>query len=179
MLTKKQFKEFDINKQVELVNEELKQAKGTKNFGNFNLDFSYGFARTILTSNNYETLEETIVDGIKIKLFRKMSDTEIEEKETKEQEKNIKKEDNLKIEDNLINRDNLHTIISEDMYLKNLEIDENKKTISKSLPIFEDTYLEFQELLHSDEFKLYEKKYIIELMFKTFLEKYKNKTNEE
>ena len=72
MITKKDFKELDIEKQVELVNQELKKAKGTKNFGKFDLDFSYGFARTILTSNNYETLDEIVIDGTKIKLFRKM-----------------------------------------------------------------------------------------------------------
>ena len=174
MITKKEFKEFKIEEQVNLVNQELKEAKGTKNFGKYNLDFSYGFARTILTNNGYETLDETSIDGIKIKLFRKMSDDELKEKENKELEKNEKKiEEKIALNPiNNINKNDLHIVISNDIYLKNLEITNDKKTISKNFPIFEDTYEEFKQLLTSDEFKLYEKKYIIELMFRTFLDKY-------
>lgn len=174
MITKKEFKELKIEEQVELVNNELQEAKGTKNFGKFNLDFSYGFARTILTTNGYETLEETSIDGIKVKLFRKMSKEELKEKESKELEKAEKKETEEKLNSNtIINKDDLHIIISNDMYLKNLEITDDKKTVSKTFPIFEDTYEEFKQLLNSDEFKLYEKKYVVELMFRTFLDKYK------
>ena len=60
------------------------------------------------------------------------------------------------------------------MYLKNEKIEKDKKTISKNIPIFEDTYEEFLEILNSNEFKMYEKKYVIELIFRNFIDKYKN-----
>lgn len=165
MITKKEFRELDIDKQVELVNEELSKAKGTKNFGTFDLDFSYGFARTILTKENYDTLDEKLIDGIKVKLFRKMNENELKEKEVKE----IKKKEEVIEENNISNQ----TKIAKDMYEKNIEIDTNKKTISKTIPIFEDTFEEFQSLINSNEFKLYEKKYIIELMLRNFINTYK------
>ncbi len=172
MVSKQEFRKLTEEAQVELVNEELKKAKGTKNFGKTNdgeksLDFSYGFARTILTSNGYETLDDIVIDGTKVKLFRKMTDEEQKNKE----ERVIKKEE---IETK-IDTTSLHLIVSEDMFQKNLDINEEHKTKSRSLPIFENTYEEFQELLKTDEFKLYEKKYIIELMFRMFLEKYGKK----
>lgn len=167
MITKKDFKELDIEKQVELVNQELKKAKGTKNFGKFDLDFSYGFARTILTSNNYETLDEIVIDGTKIKLFRKMNEDEISQKETKDLEK-------TKTNEIIPIKNDLFFNISNDMYLKNEKIAKDKKTISKNIPIFEDTYEEFLEILNSNEFKMYEKKYVIELIFRNFIDKYKN-----
>ena len=61
------------------------------------------------------------------------------------------------------------------MFQKNLDINEENKTKSRSLPVFENTYEEFQELLKTDEFKLYEKKYVVELMFRMFIEKYGKK----
>lgn len=170
MVTKNEFREMSIEAQVELVNEELKKAKGTKNFGKTNdgeksLDFSYGFARTILTSNGYETLDDIVIDGTKVKLFRKMTEDEMKDKE----EKIIKKDEPE------IDTTSLHLIVSEDMFQKNLDINEENKTKSRSLPVFENTYEEFQELLKTDEFKLYEKKYVVELMFRMFIEKYEKK----
>lgn len=170
MITKNEFREMSIEAQVELVNEELKKAKGTKNFGKTNdgeksLDFSYGFARTILTSNGYETLDDIVIDGTKVKLFRKMTENEMKDKE----EKVIKKDEPE------IDTTSLHLIVSEDMFQKNLDINEENKTKSRSFPVFENTYEEFQELLKTDEFKLYEKKYIVELMFRMFIEKYGKK----
>ena len=175
MITKKEFKELPIEEQVTLVNNELKEAKGTKNFGNFNLDFSYGFARSILTSNGYETLDEITLDNIKIKLFRKMNEEELLAKEEKEKEKESLKQENINIEETkeTINLEDLPIIIASDMYNQNLDIEINKKTTSRSLPIFDDTYEEFKELLESNEFKMYEKKYVIELMIRNFLNKYK------
>jgi hypothetical protein len=177
MINKKEFKELDILQQVDLVNEELKAAKGTKNFGKTNLDFSYGFARTILTSNGYETLDETTIDGVKVKLFRKMNEEELQAKE----EKVVAKQEIIEkpIEAHpAIDASQLPIIIASDMYDKNLEIPIEKKTTSRSLPIFDDTYEEFNQLLKSNEFKLYEKKYVVELMFRTFLDKY-NPSHEE
>lgn len=171
MITKKEFKELSIDEQVKLVNTELKEAKGTKSFGQFNLDFSYGFARSILTNDGYDTLDEISMDGTKVKLFRKMNEEELQQKENKELEKQKEKEIVVQ-EPTIIDTNTLQMIIATDMYNKNLEIDENKKTISKTLPIFEDTYKEFQNLLKSNEFKMYEKKYVVELMFRTFLNKY-------
>lgn len=170
MVTKNEFREMSVEAQVELVNEELKKAKGTKNFGKTNdgeksLDFSYGFARTILTSNGYETLDDIVIDGTKVKLFRKMTEDEMKDKEEK-----IIKKDELEIDTT-----SLHLIVSEDMFQKNLDINEENKTKSRSLPVFENTYEEFQELLKTDEFKLYEKKYVVELMFRMFIEKYRKK----
>lgn len=170
MITKNEFREMSIEAQVELVNEELKKAKGTKNFGKTNdgkksLDFSYGFARTILTSNGYETLDDIVIDGTKVKLFRKMTEDEMKDKE----EKVIKKDEPE------IDTTSLHLIVSEDMFQKNLDINEENKTKSRSFLVFENTYEEFQELLKTDEFKLYEKKYIVELMFRMFIEKYGKK----
>lgn len=170
MVTKNEFREMSVETQVKLVNEELKKAKGTKNFGKTNdgeksLDFSYGFARTILTSNGYETLDDIVIDGTKVKLFRKMTEDEMKDKE----EKVIKKEEPE------IDTTSLHLIVSEDMFQKNLDINEENKTKSRSLPVFENTYEEFQELLKTDEFKLYEKKYVVELMFRMFIEKYGKK----
>lgn len=170
MVTKNEFREMSVEAQVELVNEELKKAKGTKNFGKTNdgeksLDFSYGFARTILTSNGYETLDDIVIDGTKVKLFRKMTEDEMKDKE----EKVIKKDEPE------IDITSLHLIVSEDMFQKNLDINEENKTKSRSLPVFENTYEEFQELLKTDEFKLYEKKYVVELMFRMFIEKYGKK----
>lgn len=170
MVTKNEFREMSIEAQVELVNEELKKAKGTKNFGKTNdgeksLDFSYGFARTILTSNGYETLDDIVIDGTKVKLFRKMTEDEMKDKE----EKVIKKDEPE------IDTTSLHLIVAEDMFQKNLDINEENKTKSRSLPVFENTYEEFQELLKTDEFKLYEKKYVVELMFRMFIEKYGKK----
>lgn len=170
MVTKNEFREMSVETQVKLVNEELKKAKGTKNFGKTNdgeksLDFSYGFARTILTSNGYETLDDIVIDGTKVKLFRKMTEDEMKDKE----EKVIKKDEPE------IDTTSLHLIVSEDMFQKNLDINEENKTKSRSLPVFENTYEEFQELLKTDEFKLYEKKYVVELMFRMFIEKYGKK----
>lgn len=173
MVSKNEFREMTEEAQVELVNEELKKAKGTKNFGKTNdgeksLDFSYGFARVILTANGYETLDDIVIDGTKVKLFRKMTEEEQKDKE----EKIIKKEEFL---EKPIDTNSLHLIVSEDMFQKNLDINEEKKTKSRSLPIFEDTFEEFQELLKTDAFKLYERKYVVELMFRMFLEKYGKK----
>lgn len=172
MVNKNEFREMTVEEQVELVNEELKKAKGTKNFGKTNdgeksLDFSYGFARTILTSNGYETLDDVVIDGTKIKLFRKMTEEEQKDKE----EKVIKKEET----ETIIDTNALHLIVSEDMFQKNIDINEEQKTKSRSIPVFDNTYEEFQELLKTDEFKLYEKKYVVELMFRMFLEKYGKK----
>ena len=114
MIKKKEFRELDIDKQVELVNEELSKAKGTKNFGTFNLDFSYGFARTILTKENYDTLDEKLIDGIKVKLFRKMNEDELKEKEVKE----IKKKEEVIEENNISNQ----TKIAKDIHLITLVI---------------------------------------------------------
>lgn len=173
MISKNEFRELSEEAQVELVNEELKKAKGTKNFGKTedgekSLDFSYGFARTILTANGYETLDDIVIDGTKIKLFRKMTDEEMKTKE----EKVVKKEESSE-ESQMIDVNALHLIVSDDMFHKNLNNNEEKKTKSRSLPIFEDTFEEFQELLKTDEFKLYERKYVVELMFRMFLEKYR------
>lgn len=178
MISKKEFRELSIEEQVELVNNELKEAKGTKNFGKMNLDFSYGFARTILTSNNYETLDETTVDGIKIKLFRKMNEDEVKEKEEKLAQKAEVLP--LPVENTTpVPLPVMQSLISSDMYEKNKNIPEDKKTKSRNIPVFEDTYEEFSELIKSDEFKLYEKKYIIELMFRLFIEKYKKEEEQE
>ena len=110
MITKKEFKELSIEKQLELVNEELRLSKGTKSFGQFNLDFSYGFARTILTNEGYDTLDEITIDGTKIKLFRKMDENELQQKENKELEKQKEKE-NTVIEQKIINVNNTYTNI--------------------------------------------------------------------
>lgn len=174
MTSKNKFRELSEDVQVELVNEELKRAKGTKNFGKTEdgekiLDFSYGFARTILTANGYETLDDIVVDGTKVKLFRKMTEEEMKTKE----EKIIKKEE--VIQEKELDTKSLHLIVSDDIFQKNLNNNEEKKTKSRSLPIFEDTFEEFQELLKTDEFKLYERKYVVELMFRMFLEKYGKK----
>ena len=91
------------------------------------------------------------------------------EKESQKQEIN----QNI-IESNIsFNKNDLSIVIASDIYNQNLDINKDKKTINKSLPIFEDTYEEFKNLIDSNEFKIYEKKYIIELMFRTFLKKYK------
>ena len=177
MVTKKEFKELQIIEQVELVNKELLQAKGTKAFGSFDCDFSYGFARSILTSEGYDTLDEQIVDGTKIKLFRKLNEEELQEKEKKEEEK--KQEAAVVVTVEPVQEAESFYQLAKNIYEVNQEREKEDKTSAKSIPVFEDTWEEFSALLHSEEFKIYERKYIIELMLRSFIDTYKKEEKPE
>ena len=105
-----------------------------------------------------------------------MNEEELQIREIKEEQKAKEKEIEIK-EEEYNNSESLHLKIANDIYLKNKETNFEEKTISKSFPVFESTYQEFNELLKSNEFKVYEKKYVVEMMIRQFLDNYKQKEN--
>ena len=52
------------------------------------------------------------------------------------------------------------------------ENEKDEEILRKTFPAFESTWAEFEELLKSEDFKIYEKKYLYDLVLRTFLNKY-------
>lgn len=164
MLTKQEFRALSSEEQAKLVNDELLKNKGTKDFGAEVFGFSYSFARKILVDAGYDTFMQEAEDGTRVRLFRVMTDEEKQER--------------------LKNTDEIETVETEKQdspRVVQLAIDlrENEKDeeiIRKSFPAFESTWKDFENLLQSEDFKIYEKKYLYDLVLKTFIEKYGDKS---
>lgn len=160
-ISKQEFRALSSDEQVKLVNDELLANKGTKNFGADKFEFSYSFARKILVDAGYDTFLFEAEDGTRVRLFRALTDEEKEEKQ--------------KVQDESTDILAPEQVIEPRVVQLAMDIHENEKEeeiIRKSFPAFASTWEEFEELLKSKDFKIYEKKYVYDLVLRTFLEKY-------
>ena len=163
MLTKQEFRALPNEEQAKLVNDELLKNKGTKDFGAEVFGFSYSFARKILVDAGYDTFMHEAEDGTRVRLFRVLTD---EEKQKQEKQKTEEKP----VETVEAEKQDSPRVIQLAVALRENEKEED--VLRKTFPAFESTWKEFDELLKSEDFKIYEKKYIFDLVLRTFLEKY-------
>ena len=163
MLTKQEFRALSNEEQSKLVNEELLKNKGTKNFGADRFEFSYSFARKILVDAGYDTFMHEAEDGTRVRLFRMLTDEEKEEKQ-KVTEESIEtpeeKQENPRVAQ---------------LALDIRENEKDEEILRKTFPAFESTWKEFETLMQSEDFRIYDKKYLYDLVLRTFLEKYGDK----
>ena len=163
MLTKQEFRALSNEEQAKLVNDELLKNKGTKDFGAEVFEFSYSFARKILVDAGYDTFMHEAEDGTRVRLFRVLTD---EEKEAQKQ-KTVTEDAAEPME---TEKQDSPRVIQLAVALRENEKEED--ILRKTFPAFESTWAEFDALLKSDDFKIYDKKYIYDLVLRTFLEKY-------
>ena len=162
MLSKQDFKVLSNDEQATLVNGELLKHKGTKDFGLDEFDFSYSFARKILVDAGYDTFVQECDDGSRVKLFRRLTEEEKEEKQ----------KDIEKIEEMIsAQKENTNSRVVQ-LAIDIRENEKDEEVIRKTFPAFESTWNEFEALLKTEDFKIYEKKYVYDLVLRTFLEKY-------
>lgn len=166
MLTKQEFRALSSEEQAKLVNDELLKNKGTKDFGAEVFGFSYSFARKILVDAGYDTFMQETEDGTRVRLFRVMTDEEKQEKQEK-----LKNDEVETVE---TEKQDSPRVVQLAIDLRENEKDE--EIIRKSFPAFESTWKDFENLLQSEDFKIYEKKYLYDLVLKTFIEKYGDKS---
>ena len=164
MLTKQEFRALSSEEQAKLVNDELLKNKGTKDFGAEVFGFSYSFARKILVDAGYDTFMQETEDGTRVRLFRVMTDEEKQER--------IKNTDEIETVET--EKQDSPRVVQLAIDLRENEKDE--EIIRKSFPAFESTWKDFENLLQSEDFKIYEKKYLYDLVLKTFIEKYGDKS---
>ena len=167
MLTKQEFRALSNEEQAKLVNNELLKNKGTKDFGAEEFGFSYSFARKILVDAGYDTFMHEAEDGTRVRLFRVLTDEEKEEKQEKQEKQKTAETPSAAME---TEKQDSPRVIQLAMALRENEKEED--ILRKTFPAFESTWREFDELLKSEDFKIYEKKYIFDLVLRTFLEKY-------
>ena len=167
MLTKQDFRALSNEDKVKLVNDELLKNKGTKDFGADVFGFSYSFARKILVDAGYDTFVHEDENGVRVKLFRMLTDEELAEKEEKQKEV---AETTEAAEESVAPKARV-VQLAEDIR----ENEKDEEIIRKTFPAFASTWEEFETLLKSEDFKIYEKKYLYDLVLRTFLEKYGDK----
>ena len=167
MLTKQDFRALSEEDKVKLVNDELLKNKGTKDFGADVFGFSYSFARKILVDAGYDTFVHEDENGVRVKLFRKLTEEELVEKEEKQKEVSESVE---AIEETATTKARV-VQLAEDIRAN----EKDEEILRKTFPAFASTWEEFETLLKSEDFKIYEKKYLYDLVLRTFLEKYGDK----
>ena len=167
MLTKQDFRALSDEDKAKLVNDELLKNKGTKDFGTEGFGFSYSFARKILVDAGYDTFVHEDETGTRVKLFRKLTEEELVEKEEKQKEVSENNEaasEPVALKTRVVQ-------LAEDLRAN----EKDEEILRKTFPAFTSTWAEFEALLKSEDFKIYEKKYLYDLVLRTFLEKYGDK----
>lgn len=163
MITKQDFKAMTSEEQMKLVNDELLKHNGTKDFGLDEFDFSYSFARNILINAGYDSFSHDN-NGVRVKLFRKLTDEELAEKN-----KEIESVSEVVVEEEKPSSTQPRVV---QLAVDIREHEKDEEIVRKTFPAFESTWSEFEDLLKTEDFKIYEKKYVYDLVLRTFLEKY-------
>lgn len=162
-ITRNEYKQMDLDRQIEVVNEELKKSKGTKDFGNFGVDFSYTFATNILKENDCVNDVAEMIDNATVKLFRKLTEEELKEKVEQLTDEEIQK---------------LRELLSkQEECTENRKVEfvyhEDESISKKSFMLYNETWEQLQEIYALKEFRKWKNQdvldYLLQLSIKKFI----------